>query len=1494
MHLHSDIPPYAILSHRWGPDEVTLQELSDGTGLAKHGYGKIRFCGEQAWRDGLSHFWVDTCCIDKKNAVELQTAIISMFRWYHNANRCYVYLDDISYSPTQSTEPLERRPQEKRERMDTAVPTESPWHSAFRKSLWFTRGWTLQELLAPTSVEFFSKEHALLGNKNSLGRMICDITGIPAGALQNWSLSEFTLSDRFSWMESRDTLLEEDKAYAMLGIFSVQMPLLYGEGYTKASSRLRREISQAVKLPPLPVAEGATFDSRSEEHNARCYPKTRVDLLSQVESWATAPDGKAIFWLNGIAGTGKSTISRTISQHFQERGILGASFFFKRGEAERGHAGRLFTTIAAQLAAKLPYVAEQIQTAIDADPDICSKALSEQFKQLILDSLNNIRAPQTLVIIIDALDECEKDADTRVVIHLLSQVKAIPNVRLRTFLTSRPELPIRLGFQKVQASYQNLVLHQIPEHTVKHDLRVFFELELKRIHEEYNVNSFEDVQLQPDWPSEYIDVLVQRAYPLFIIAATICRFLDPIRFNSADQLRKFLDYNTTAHTSDQPASTYLPVLNQLVSEQSHITKQRLVDRFRDIVGTIILLAEPLSARALSQLLDISLPDIHNQLKLLHSVVAVPSSADAPIRIFHLSFRDFLLDRSKQDTHEFWIDEQLTHQKLAARCMQLLSTNEVLKKDICSLRNPGVSISRIGRQSINRCLPSEVQYACLYWAHHLELSGTPAHNNDQAYTFLRTHFLHWLEALCLIGSVHKSFGVIQVLRKRCAPGTYIDQFLWDSDRFIRNCGHIIEQHPLQLYCSAIAFAPHKSLIRRDFQKEMSAWIVNPPVVANTWNACTKTLEGHRGHIAQIVIAPDGYWLASASWDNAIKIWSVTMGTCIRTLDGHNDSVSTLAISPDGRWLISGSEDRTIKIWDVAIWACKQTFEKAHEDMVRSIAISPDSGWLVSASRDYPIKIWSMEERTCIQTFGNLSDGIMALAISPDGRQLISASFGINTIRIWDVTAGICQKTIKHDRNVWNVAISPDGCWFAAERMSDQTVEIRDLATGACKNTIDLNAGVSRIAISPDGCWLAIGLFDKTIQIWDAATSTCMQTLKGHTDSIFSIAISSDGRWLASGSRDTTVKIWDMTISDEKRNIENSVISITAPPGGRWQLFTFGDGTIKVWDVVASIYSKTFPCSYNLTALSPDSCYLALASGLGNEVNRSIQIWDLARGTCCQKLEGIDDHIEAIAISPDNRWLVAVSSGDTTRVQLEYGFHGRIAISPDSRSFALMPCYSTGVIEIFSLETGAYKCVLHNDEVVCSMAIAPDSLWIASGFTSGTIRICDIESGAIIHELYHSRISPVYQVSVSLNCQWLTSASRQRIVKIWDVESGACTLTLDIEWNTVNFAFDSNTSLHTDFGVINIDPAAYRNTSISQSSTAVLANAISSYQGYAIHDTLSWITWNDQLVLWLPPEYRPKEPSYDGPAKIAVTGNTIAWACASGDFLVFKLSPDGPIV
>lgn len=236
-----EVPSYAILSHTWQRgQEVTFDDFTNGTGYDKTGYRKIQFCAQQAARDGLRYFWVDTCCINKKDITELQDAINSMFRWYQEAAKCYVFLSDVSSSGS----------------------NQSIWEPAFRNSRWFTRGWTLQELLAPRTVMFFSLEGNQLGDRRKLQRLIHEITNIPIPALTGTSLDRFEVEERLSWTEKRNTTRKEDKAYSLLGIFGICLPLLYGEGQDNAFRRLRKEIDESFQDP---AQHGASTQAPSDQ-----------------------------------------------------------------------------------------------------------------------------------------------------------------------------------------------------------------------------------------------------------------------------------------------------------------------------------------------------------------------------------------------------------------------------------------------------------------------------------------------------------------------------------------------------------------------------------------------------------------------------------------------------------------------------------------------------------------------------------------------------------------------------------------------------------------------------------------------------------------------------------------------------------------------------------------------------------------------------------------------------------------------------------------------------------------------------------------------------------------------------------------------------------------------------------------------------------------------------------------------------------------------------
>ena len=193
---------------------------------------------------------------------------------------------------------------------------------------------------------------------------------------------------------------------------------------------------------------------------------------------------------------------------------------------------------------------------------------------------------------------------------------------------------------------------------------------------------------------------------------------------------------------------------------SDAAKRSTVARFRAVVGSIVLLAEPLSIRSLARLLDIPEDNVFHQLQPLHSVLSVPASTNSPVRTFHLSFRDFLVDQ--QENHSFWVDERQTHERLAVRCLEMLSTGDRLKKDICGLHLPGTRRSEVSQDIIDNSLPPDMQYACRYWVYHWKQSRRLIRDGDLVDLFLTRHLLHWLEVLGVMGCVSEGIGMVDDL------------------------------------------------------------------------------------------------------------------------------------------------------------------------------------------------------------------------------------------------------------------------------------------------------------------------------------------------------------------------------------------------------------------------------------------------------------------------------------------------------------------------------------------------------------------------------------------------------------------------------------------------------------------------------------------------------------------------------------------------------------
>lgn len=539
---------------------------------------------------------------------------------------------------------------------------------------------------------------------------------------------------------------------------------------------------QQSLLEKLPRAVGASFNARRDKTSKSpfdsaepetCLNGTRVRLLQDIETWCANPDGKCLFWLSGMAGTGKSTIARTVAQKLDNKNWLGASFFFSRSDGDLGHATKFFTTLAFQLANKSQMLVRYICKAIKDYGHIDRPSLKDQWKHFIYQPLSELEHSQAsvpnvvkLVLVIDALDECDNEDDVAIILQLLAEAGHFKTVQLHVFITSRPETPIRYGFRAIPGVHQDFSLRDISQADIEHDISLFLEYELEIIRKKRD--------LPADWPGKQnITLLTGRAEGLFIYAATACRFIGGARVTlPQEQLKKILQGDTASLSSTQRLDRmYNQILsNSLVGDDDE--KTRLYEQFREVVGAITLLFERISAPALSRLLFQSDDALENivqpTLELLFSVLDVPESVDRPIRLLHLSFRDFLLDKKRCTDDQLRINELKTHSDLAEHCLRVMSNS--LRNDICELQRPGCLASEVPEALKDKFLPAHVQYACRSWIDHFIQSDLKGHG--QVHEFFKTHFLHWLEALSLMGELSKGVLMITDLQSTLTVSAFV--------------------------------------------------------------------------------------------------------------------------------------------------------------------------------------------------------------------------------------------------------------------------------------------------------------------------------------------------------------------------------------------------------------------------------------------------------------------------------------------------------------------------------------------------------------------------------------------------------------------------------------------------------------------------------------------------------------------------------------------------
>ncbi|GKZ18513.1 hypothetical protein AbraIFM66951_003393 [Aspergillus brasiliensis] len=487
--------------------------------------------------------------------------------------------------------------------------------------------------------------------------ILLKIDALEVGASNDMGLS---LSEQYDLLRAIRTMIQSQSLATVLWPLKHLLPLETG------CDGVDYKQKEWTDLDRLPIAEDASFDSYAGQHEPVCLPGTRIGILERIEDWEYDESARSIFYLRGMAGTGKSTISRTVAKQFKEKRVLGASFFFKSDAGDRGHARRLFSTIARQLMTNLPQLAPIIAKAVQENPDISTKSLRDQFEKLLLLPLIELEGTRkdttTIVIVIDALDECESDKDVQLIVRLLSQLRDSGVVRPRIFLSSRPELPIRQAFSYIDVDkYHEFSLQEVPARTIENDISLFLR---HRIAEIRNAN-----KLPFNWPLDQdFHKLVTLCVPSFAFAAAFCTTLEDPQWDPEEVLSEFLQTPSIGPKLDD---IYLPILNRMIHGQTKSQQERLLREFKEIFGSSLVLQRPLSVESLSRLTGLPEKLMKRRLNLLHSIIDVPDDDILPVEPLHWSLQACLLSPGLREMTPFWIDEKEMHNKLTIQCLKLM-------------------------------------------------------------------------------------------------------------------------------------------------------------------------------------------------------------------------------------------------------------------------------------------------------------------------------------------------------------------------------------------------------------------------------------------------------------------------------------------------------------------------------------------------------------------------------------------------------------------------------------------------------------------------------------------------------------------------------------------------------------------------------------------------------------------------------------------------------
>ncbi|CAE6513127.1 unnamed protein product [Rhizoctonia solani] len=1122
-----------------------------------------------------------------------------------------------------------------------------------------------------------------------------------------------------------------------------QVERLFRQLQCDVTMRTRSDVKEHIETARLrgmsPVDDArynSIYSTTIKRHG--CTAETREAIQQSLKDWVANPNSEKIYWMNGMAGTGKTTIAYSFCEWLRQTNRLGASFFCSRISSTCRSLGRIIPTLAYQLARYSPAFRAILCAALKDDPDAGTLNVGQQFEKLMYLPISKAKnaIPDGVVIVIDALDECDDTFSVQLLLDVL--LKFAEHLPLKFFVASRPEHVIRERMMSQGGTARSIVhLHDIEQSIVEADIKKYL---TDALH-----------PMTPPPTPKQIDTLAKRAGKLFIYAATVVRYINPgtIPVESSFRLETIL-----METKDPEAEAdsiyedldrlYTTVLNAVFS-QSLVRKEK--ECMKRVLWTVVCAREPILASTLASLATLTEAQVWSALQSLRSVLHVPEN-NGLISTLHASFPEYMLDPSR--SKDLQCNEVQWNTALVQRCFEVMQSD--LRFNICNLQSSYLTNAQVVdlETRVAACISPSLSYACRYWAQHLSSSTALVNIRDMLLDFLPNRLLFWMEVLSLSGGIRIGASMMQQVQTWLRHIGEAEDGIQKQVADVRNFVTWFAANPCSrstphIYISALPLCIKSSWVYQQYWQRTKG-LAN--IEMSQQDGAVLAIWSTGAVVYSMAISPDGDRIAVGSADGSIHVYDIHTGAIISgSFKGHTRDVSDVEFSPDGTQIVSCSPDKTVIIWDSHSGSIVHGPLHGHTDWISSVAFSPDGNRVVSGSDDQTVIVWDIHTGAIV--LGPLqghTDRVFSVAFSPDN-QLIASCSGDHTIRLWDAYTGAAKaEPLKgHSGEVNGVAFSPNGSQLVS-CSDDKTIRVWDTQTGTAIGQ-PFEGHKSRIwtvAFSSDGTYIVSGGLedDGTIMVWETRTgSVVLGPLHGHTSVIQSVGFLPDDSRVVSCSSDKTIRIWDVQSKHGQPN----------PPGARETpvgpiMFSLDNtqfvsnsssGALRIWDTsTGASISPPFKgqADFNIihsVAFSPQGSHVVTGAN-----DFSIRVWDVLTGDAIsQPLKGHQGPIRCIVFSPDGTHICSGSEDFTARI---WDIKAGVMIG-----------------QPYEGHTGSVQ----------SVSYSPDGTQLASGSADYTVRVWNVSTSTLVHTLSEHE-SSVLSVAFSPDGSHIVSGSTDGRVYLWN--------------------------------------------------------------------------------------------------------------------------------